>query len=267
MALPPLSFEEARRILRELHELTEQHRIIVIGGQAVALWHRELSRHGHLAQELISPLTSKDIDFRGSRQSVERAAGLLGGQAKLPSLDDHTPSTGIVLFRDSEGNRRQIDFVDAPHGLSARDVANTAVQMHLPDAGSREIPVWVIHPERLMESRVHNVIGLGHSSAHAIRQLRASIECAAGFSRMILDTQELGPIVRSRTVLKLNERIYRFCRRQPARRLFRDRGIDPLEAVVVDHDGLPAKFREIRYPQMRDRLAQLEERTQRGWKP
>jgi hypothetical protein len=159
----PLSYEEAVRILRELHELSEQHRIVVIGGQAVALWYRELSRRDYLPGDQAEPLTSKDIDFRGARQTVQRAATLLGGTARLPSIDDHTPSTGLVLFVDGEGRKRQIDFVDTPYGLNASDVVETAQHIVLRDAQG-EVPAVVIHPERLMESRVHNVIGLGQRS-------------------------------------------------------------------------------------------------------
>lgn len=141
-------------------------------------------------------------------------------------MDDHTPSTGIVLFIDGEGHRRQIDFVDAPYGLSARDVVETAQQVVLPGGPGKETFALLVHPERLMESRVHNVIGLGQDRAQALGQLRAAIECAGAFSRLILDAEEPGPVVRRRAVLKLNERIYRFSRQPHARRLFRERGID-----------------------------------------
>jgi hypothetical protein len=256
----PLSYEEAVRILRELHELSEQHRIVVIGGQAVALWYRELARRDYLPGDQAGPLTSKDIDFRGARQTVQRAATLLGGRARLPSIDDHTPSTGLVLFVDGEGRKRQIDFVDTPYGLNARDIVETAQHIVLRDAQG-EVPAVVIHPERLMESRVHNVIGLGQRSPHALRQARAAIECAHAFSRFILDTDEIGPVTRRRAVLKLNERIYRFCRRPIARQFVLETQADPFEAVLVDHSGLPQKFRTIRYPQMQDELAKLSSRS------
>ncbi len=261
MPVAPLSYEEAVRVLRELHELSEQHRIVVIGGQAVALWYRELARLDYLPGDQVEPLTSKDIDFRGARQTVHRAATLLGGTARLPSLDDHTPSTGLVLFVDTEGRKRQIDFVDAPYGLSARDVVETAQHIVLRDELG-EVPAVVIHPERLMESRVHNVVGLRQRSPHALRQARAAIECAHAFSRFILDSKEIGVVTRRRAVLKLNERIYRFCRQAVVLQFFRETELDPLDAVLVDYPGLPQKFRTIRYPQMQAQLAKL--RAQAG---
>ncbi len=59
----------------------------------------------------------------------------------------------------------------------------------------------------------------------------------------------------SRTVLKLNERIFRFCMRDHhARELYRGKGIDPA-AAVVDDVRLPPAFLEKRLPQMREQLA------------
>ena len=110
MPVAPLGYQEAVGILRALQERSEQHRIVVIGGQAVALWYRELSRRHYLPGDLAEPLTSKDIDFRAARQTVQRAATLLGGKARLPSIDDHTPSTG--LGRDEAADGRPPSLTD-----------------------------------------------------------------------------------------------------------------------------------------------------------
>lgn len=117
-------------------------------------WYRELARRGLILDDQSESLTSKDIDFRAAPRTVQRAAALLGATARLSSIDDHTPSTGLVLFLDSQGQRRQIDFLDAPYGLNARDVVETAQHVVLADHQG-EVPVVVIHPQRLMESRVH----------------------------------------------------------------------------------------------------------------
>lgn len=61
-------------------------------------------------------------------------------------------------------------------------------------------------------------------------------------------------------MLKLNERIYRFCRSQVARQFLRETKLDPFDAIVVDHPELPQKFRTVRYPQMQAQLARLRRR-------
>lgn len=259
MAQPPLPYDEACRILERLRPLTDERRIVVIGGQAVALWARELRRRGCLSTPISGPLTSKDLDLRGAPTTVERTAELLNGRARLPRVDDATTNTGLVEFRDSKGIARVLDFLDAPYGASGRDVQDTAITIHLPWRG-RAVPVRLMHPERLMESRVRNVIGLKTTGSLALAQARASVGCTRGFARLLLEDDDLDAAEARRHVLKLNERVFRFALRdRSARRIVREHGIDPFEAVLVD-PRLGAAFVERRYPQMRARLSKLPER-------
>jgi hypothetical protein len=107
-----------------------------------------------------------------------------------------------------------------------------------------------------MESRVHNVIGLAASydTDQGRKQLRAAVACAHEFLRDVLDghLDVEDPV---RTVLKLNERVFRFAvRDRHARELYRSRGIDP-GAALIDDERLPDAFRTKRLPQMRAELA------------
>lgn len=224
---------------------------MLVGGQAVAWWYRFFeSRYPEIRDDLDIALASKDIDFAGNRYAVAECAVLLEGTPQFPKLGDHTPNTGIVRFHDSSGVPRTIDFLEAPYGLDADDIAATAQMLMLPG----EVPIWVIHPQRLMESRFHNVAGLGTTHPLALRQLDASIACSRAFSRLILDSEELAERSRMRTVLKLNERSFRFAlRHRNAKAVFRSHGFDAFSAVLVD-DRLPAPYRDRRYPQMQSQL-------------
>lgn len=258
-AKPPLRHEEVQRVLRLLQPLSDERRIVLVGGQAIAFWMRFLQDS---FPELAQPLTSKDIDFEGSTQAVRRAAELLAGQMRLPTMDDHTPNTGVVLFTDADGVRREIDFIEAPLGLSARDVRETAVQLLVPgEDGAPDVPIWVMHPERCMESRIVNAVVLGKTAPLAMRQLHASIVCAHSWSRFILDERNLPLDQRVRAVLKLNERIFRKC---VGDKRFRDVALDydihPFNAVLIDDPRLPDDARDRRYPQMQ---SQLKERLRR----
>jgi hypothetical protein len=107
-----------------------------------------------------------------------------------------------------------------------------------------------------MESRVHNVVGLPgyYDTEQGRKQLRVSILCAREYMLDVLDGQ-IDAEEPTRTVLKLNERIFRFCMRDHhAKHLYRGKGIDPAEAIVDDMH-LPTAFREERLPQMREQLA------------
>ena len=252
-AKPPLRDEEVQRILGLLEPLSVDRSIVLVGGQAVAFWTRFLQeRSSEVAA--FTPLVSKDIDFEGSARAVRRAADLLTARVRLASIDDHTPNTGIVLFIDADGVEREIDFIDEPLGLRARDVRDTAVRLIVSGGEVRyEVLVWVMHPERCMESRIYNAQVLGKTDALAMRQLQASIVCAREWSRYLLD-EDSSP-ERVRAVLRINERIFRKCMRDIHFRAAQlALGIDPFEALLVDHCALPVRFRETRYPQMRQQL-------------
>lgn len=250
---PPLAHEEVQRVLRLLAPLSADRSIVLVGGQALAFWtHFLRTRSSEVS--MLAPLASKDIDFEGSARAVRRAADLLAARMRLANIDDHTPNTGVVRFMDAAGVEREIDFIDQPLGLRARDVRDTAVRLLvLSDEPGYDVPVWVMHPERCMESRVYNAHILGKTDALATRQLEASIACARAWSRLLLDDDPSHERVRA--VLRLNERIFRKCLRDiHFRAIAHSPGIDPFEAVLAEHPALPAPFREQRYPQMLQRL-------------
>jgi hypothetical protein len=168
-AKPPLALAEVERVLRALAPLSSDRSIVLVGGQAVAFWASVLESRG-VPAPAADLLTSKDVDFEGNARAARRAAELLGGVASIPSMDEHTPNTGLVLFNDSEGIDREIDFIGEPLGLRHRDVRDTAVLLTLDSADQNDVPLWLMHPERCMESRVYNVQVLRHDDDQAIRK-------------------------------------------------------------------------------------------------
>lgn len=255
-AKPPLRAEEVVRVLGLLEPLSDDRSIVLVGGQAVTFWTRFLGEHSSEVDSL-APIASKDIDFEGSARAVRRAAELLSARMRLASMDDHTPNTGIVLFLDADGIEREIDFIDQPLGLRARDVRDTAVRLLVPTGEpGDEVGVWVMHPERCMESRVYNAQVLGKTNALALRQLQASILCAREWSRYLLDDDHSPERVRA--VLRINERIFRKCIHDTHfRAVETDLAIDPFRAVLAGNEALPRRFHDIRYPQMCRRLEDM----------
>lgn len=157
----------------------------------------------------------------------------------------------------SEGGK----ILGSPLGLDPTDVRSSAVPMKIPDAAGGESVILVMHPERCMESRVHNVVTLGTTGRIAMTQLVRSIECARAWSHHLLGEESLSKTKRTRAVLDLNERIFRKCIHSHAfRRLVVEHEVEPFRAVLVD-ERLPAKFRERRYPQMVDQITTARERA------
>jgi hypothetical protein len=254
-----LAYFDVKPILAKLADMGRE--FVLIGGQAVNFWATMYeSRVPELQQE--GPFTSKDIDFCGDRASVQISASRLGGRAHLPDLDDATPNAGTVEFVDADDVTRILDVVTAPFGLNAADVHETALSVELDEEEGEEeegggaARFFVMHPVLSMESRFHNVAGLAarYDNDHGRKQLRASIHSVREFLRDVLEGK-MGAQHPVREVLKMNERIFRFCQRDlHAKQLYRTHGIDPAGAML-EHLSLPELFRTRRLPQMRADLA------------
>ena len=249
-----LGYPDIRPVLAKLADLERE--IVLMGGQAVNFWASIYEqRVPVLARE--GPFASKDIDFCGSLHVVRLCAERLSGTARMATLDDATPNAGTVVFVDGSGVRRTLDVVSAPFGLSAKEVRETALRVEvLDDNGAPTGASFrAMHPVLSMESRVHNVVGLSqaYDTDQGRKQLRASIVCAHEFMRDVLDGRfEVEDPVRA--VLKLNERVFRFCMHdRHAKELLRTTGIDPARALI-DDVRLPSVFRERRLSQMREQL-------------
>lgn len=254
-AKPPLRAAEVQRVLGLLAPLTQETEIVLVGGQALAFWS---ARFAEPAGE-VSLVASKDIDFVGSAAAARLAATLLDAEVMIPSPVEPSPMTGVVTFVDAEGFDRSLDFIGAPRGLEADDVRETAIRVDLPASSEQpeEAAVWVMHPERCMESRIYNTIELGRDDELGLDQLRVSVPIAKRWSQSILGNESIEESRRHRAVLDLNERIFRKCCHDHCFRDIHQRhGIDPFEAVLED-PRLPGEFRERRYPQMRDRLENI----------
>lgn len=246
---PPLSLAEAERIIARLETVVSKQSVVLVGGQAVALWASYLQ--DRLSDRLIAErVVSRDIDFLGDAEDVRSAGNLLDGRIQVSRWEDRTTLAGVTIFLDSDGIERRMDFMRSVYGMSSVDVRSTAVHLDLILADGREAPVWVMHPERCMESRVHNSDLANKQTDLAWRQLRASILCARAFSQLLLDERGEAGV---RDVLSLNERIFRFAQHGRCSRLARDRQIEICDAVL-DDERLPEKFRAVRLPQMRERI-------------
>lgn len=253
--LPPLKIDETERIIARLEQVVRDRRVVLIGGQAVAIWASKLE--GRIADTLVDAVASRDIDLLGNSSDLRQSAELLDARVRVAKFEDRTPLTGVAIFLDSEGHERRLDVMASVYGMNADDIRQTAIEAELLVDNDRHVNVWIMHPERCMESRVHNSVLTNKQTDLAWRQLRASILCARAFSQLLLDERGEAAV---RDVLKLNERIFRFSQENRCSKLVADRGIEAFDAVL-DDDRLPEKFRTVRLPQMRDRIRILRERS------
>jgi hypothetical protein len=249
--LPPLKIDETERILARLEQVVRDRRVVLVGGQAVAIWASKLE--DRIADALVESVASRDIDLLGNASDLRQSATLLDARVRVATFEDRTPLTGVAIFLDTEGHERRLDVMASVYGLNSEDIRQTAIEAALLVDGDRHVKVWVMHPERCMESRVHNSVLANKQTDLAWRQLRASILCARAFSQLLLDERGDAAV---RDVLKLNERIFRFAQEDRCSKLASDRRIEAFDAVL-DDDRLPEKFRTVRLPQMRERIRTL----------
>jgi hypothetical protein len=251
--LPPLKIDEAERIIARLDQVVRDRRVVLVGGQAVAIWASKLE--DRIADKLVEAVASRDIDLLGNSSDLQQSAELLNARVRVAKWEDHTPLTGVAIFLDSEGHERRLDVMASVYGMNAEDIRQTAIEAELLIDGDRQVTVWVMHPERCMESRVHNSVLSNKQTDLAWRQLRASILCARAFGELLLDKRGEAAV---RDVLKLNERIFRFAQEDRCSKLACDRGIEAFDAVL-DDKRLPEKFRIVRLPQMQKRIRAIRE--------
>lgn len=248
-SLPPLSVDETVRILGRLSDLGGAEPVVLIGGTALAIWHAELSDDPPEPQ-----LATTDVDLQGGPDAVRQAARLLDGKHRISRFDDHTTQAGAVLFLDSAGEERVLDFLSHPYGLDSADVLERSIPLDIEIRDSPVVRIAVMNPIDCLRSRIANSDLPGREPEHAEAQLRAAISLVPAYGRLLLDQG-----VDTRAVTALNEHVYDLAlddRR--AKKLYLEQGIDVAKAEL-DDPRLPEPHRAIRLPQLRQKLQRARE--------
>lgn len=250
-SVPPLSYEQASRILAKLADL--EHPVVLVGGQALNFW---ASYYRDRVADLAAggPYTSKDIDFLGSHDAVRECARRLGGKARLTTLDDsNTPSTGLVIFVDDDGHLRQIDFLGSLAGIPETYYESIEATI-VSDNNELVATLRVMDAISCLKGRAHNVAYLrGYQDEHALQQLRAAILVAKEFCRDLLAEDPFA-------ALKCNEHIFDIARYGAGPLVYARYGIDVM-AAVLDAPGMPEKFYTERLPRVRANIERARERA------
>ncbi len=238
---PALTFADAAEILRKLAAVPS---IVLVGGQALNFW-AEQFRSTVPELEEFAPYQSSDIDFLARSTDVETAARRLGGKAVYPSPDHiNTPEIGIVCCLIASGLEIKIDFLGYLIGPRRSAVERASVRAKIADG----LVLQVMHPLHVLESRIGNVIELRRTDPQSLRQLRASVLVAQAYVQWAVQEDV-------REGLRLLEDLFRIATSRSGLKVWRDHEVDVFTAIQP-YPGLPAKFSDQRYPQMRRQLAQ-----------
>jgi hypothetical protein len=250
--LPPLTVEETERIIGRIAPAVDEHHLVLIGGQAIALWRAQLAAYLPPDEHTVA---SRDVDFQGSREALGAVARLLEGRSRIPSFDNHTPLAGIVVFRDSDDHERQLDVLPQPHGLNGEAVAKNAPDFEIPQQGGGNLRIYVMHPVDVLRSRVANSALPNKQTERAADQLAAAIAIVPAYGRMLLD-HGADP----RLVTNMNEAVFRLAHDDSRAMRLYIAGKADVAAAVLDDQRLPQVHREARLPQLRAQLTTERER-------
>ena len=179
----------------------------------------------------------------------------------MPTIDDVTPNSAVVVFVDDDGVKRGIDFLDKPYGLDKDAVFRVAQQFDVNDQSGRPTGASfrVMTPLHCLMSRVCNTAELpDYDTPHALNQLRVSVLVLHAFIETVV-LEPSDPRGGPRTALKIINQLYKFCHnRVEALKVFAEYNIDAFEAAPSS--GLGVEYEERGYPQYIERLRARRER-------
>lgn len=239
-----LSIDETIEILRLA---LPDDSLVLVGGQAINYW-LAFYRNREPGLKTLSGVTSSDVDFLGSRESVNRIAAALHGTIKIE--EPRAPTLALVRFIDRNGRERIIDFLRDVYGLDEKRVRETAIPVETRDASGAPsgVELKILHPVLCLESRVHNVHGLEkYRTPRALRQLMAAVGCARAYVVECCersDTRAAHDAIRVIADLACND---------AGRSVFAAHNIDVIEAIPNDARLGAAFFRE-NLPNIRTRV-------------
>lgn len=211
---------------------------LLVGGQALAFWadHFQVQRPANLGSGVTA-----DADFIGDAALAKKLGKRLGWDTWIPALDDATRQTGKVSHRLKDGGVKQVDFLSGVAGLTTKDLARRAVELHVPEIGH----LRVIHPIDVLDSRIQNLHLLPEKRTRAgIAQAKLAVDVARAFIRQQISARS------ERSGLKLLERVVEIARETAAVQVFLLYGIDPLEAVPLEDFRTTPALHKLRWPRI-----------------
>lgn len=211
--LVPVPEEDLARLL------ASAGKAVLVGGQALAFW---MNRYGVDASDAPEAVVTKDVDFLGERQDVERMAAAVGGSVEFPKA--MSILTGIVRRRITPQTEYEVDVLRRVNGVSAGDIRREAREQALNSAR-----FFVMSPIECLVSRLENLRTIQNKQTPAgVWQARTAVQVARRHIEDMLKNGAEKPAIRAATTI-LAAATHRM-----GLSAYENYGIDVLEAVPVD---------------------------------
>ena len=234
----PLASAELDRLFS-----TMQPDMVLVGGQAIAFW---LSRFG---LDTAGMPVSRDGDVLGTLEQARAIARALNAKLVVPRDLALTSLTAQIRLPRSAGKYSNVDFLHilfTTRGLResfrfTKDVRKRSVEIELP-TGPR---FRVMHPLHLLESRMHNAVGLlDEKGPHVVTQLQWAVnimhcvflevlESQATLPQNTVKAEDLSAQMNSR-IGAIVERVFKLAKKGVGQQALKLYGIEVLEAIPLD---------------------------------
>jgi hypothetical protein len=169
----------AEDVIQISSKLSVDDGTFVIGGQATNLWAWFYKPREPKLQAFPDPLTSRDIDYCGTREAATAFAKAIGGELRVPTMDDmNTPNTAMVRA-SINGKELVVDFMHGVLGIKQREVHRGASIIEVEatlEGKNAVVQVVILHPVLCLKSRIANMLhpALKRRDSFAWAQLRAA---------------------------------------------------------------------------------------------
>lgn len=207
---------------------------ILVGGQALAFW-----ASYYRIDEPIAAI-SKDADFLGSRNDVDRFAAGLNGVVRLPDRRLKTAPIGRVEVAISDMEYVHIDVLLEVFG----DISQKAIRERSYAATIGTQTFKVMHPLDVLQGRLENVYGIKEKQdEHGIEQLRLAIQVVRAFVLAEASSDRTG--ANRSVILKHLNRIERMMLSDAGRKIAKRFSVHVADAMefpgLTSHSGFMAK--------------------------
>lgn len=206
---------------------------VLVGGQALAFW---MNHYGVEHADAPQAVVTKDVDFLGKRDDVERLAAAVGGSVEFPKT--MSILCGVVRKKLTSGKLYEVDVLSRINGVSDKELRRDAVERALAN-GTR---FFVMSPIDCLVTRVANLHKIQDKRSPAgIWQTRKAIEvCRHHIEDMLSKGAEKAAIRAATTVLSAATATMGI-------KAYENYGIDILDAVPVE-SYTNANFIEQQWP-------------------
>ncbi len=217
------------RVIDAIHALPDWQSVVLVGGQSLTAW---VEYYKIKLPAIAGPYLTVDADFLGTKTEAEVIARALGSNARIPSIDDHTPNAAAIDFTGASGRKLHIDILSGILGLKSDDVRKLAVNLQI----NTNKPVAVLHPLLVLESRCVNLQRLAEKR-HRNGITQASVACTVVESYL---SECLSVPARRREALKATRRIANLAQKSAGVFVWRQWDIDVI--ATVDASKMPGQF-------------------------